>query len=240
MEQTHTEDREPVNEADPATQAFARLEGEMALVRRAVEHLAAEKADIVIPDYSKTLGEMTNRLAAVAQGFNTIADRPAMQFTPEGLAARIEAAAQGARRADQAVLAEARERFDHGLQSMREIAGTAHAAREQRRRLVWAAGGGLLAGCLLWSFLPGAITRAMPSSWLLPERIATRMLGATSPWEAGIRLMRADSPQAWAALVQAAEMQRSNRRAIDHCRKAAGKAAKPVRCPIEIEPPPRS
>ena len=227
-------------EADPATLAFARLEGEMALMRRAVEHLAAEKAEIVIPDYSKTLGEMAKRLAAVAQGFNTIADQPAMRLAPEVLAARIEAAAQSARRTDQTALAEARERFDHGLQSMREIAGTAHAAREQRRRLVWAAGGGLLAGCLLWSFLPGAITRAMPDSWLLPERIATRMLGATSPWDAGIQLMQAGSPQAWTALVQAADMQRGNRETIDQCRKAAGKAGKPVRCPIEIEPPPRS
>lgn len=236
MEQTDTDDREPVSEVDPATQAFARLEGEMALVRRAAEHLAAEKAEIVIPDYSPTLGEMAKRLGAVAQGLSAIADRPAMQLTPEGLAARIEAAAQGARRSDQAAIAEARERFERGSRAMREIAGTAHNACEQRRRLVWAAGGGLLAGMLLWSFLPGTIARAMPSSWLLPERIATRMLGAPSPWEAGLRLMRADSPQAWAALVQAADMQRDNRAAIKRCREAADKAAKPVRCPIEIGP----
>ena len=118
-------------------------------------------------------------------------------------------------------------------------AGTAHAAREQRRRLMWA-GSGLLASCLLWSFLRGAIARAMPDSLLLPERVATRMLGATSPWDAGIQLMQAGSPQAWTELVQAADMQHRNRETIDQCRKAAGKAAKPVRCPIEIEPPPRS
>ena len=35
---------------DPAAEAFARLEGELALMRRAVQHLAAERADIVIPD----------------------------------------------------------------------------------------------------------------------------------------------------------------------------------------------
>lgn len=240
MEQTDTNGRELAGEADPATQAFARLEGEMALVRRAVEHLAAEKAEIVIPDYSRTLGEMTKRLGAVAQGLKTIAEKPAMQLTPEGLAARIEAAAQGARRADQTALAEAREGFDHGSRTIREIAGIAHAAREQHRRFVWASGGGLLAGILLWSLLPGAIARAMPGNWLLPERIATRMLGESSSWEAGTRLMQAGSPQAWAALVQAADVQRDNRKAIDQCRNAADQAAKSVRCPIEIRPAPRS
>ena len=37
----------PVPEAagDPAAEAFARLEGELALMRRAVQHLAAERAD---------------------------------------------------------------------------------------------------------------------------------------------------------------------------------------------------
>ncbi|MCZ4341445.1 DUF6118 family protein [Sphingomonadaceae bacterium G21617-S1] len=236
MESTDIDDREPTGEADPATQAFARLEGEMALVRRAVEHLAAEKAEIVVPDYSRTLGEMAKRLGAVLAGLDAVAEKPALQLTPEGLVARIEAAAQGARRADHTALAEARERFDLGSQAMREIAGKAHSSREQRRRLIWAADGGLLAGILLWSFLPGTIARAMPDSWLLPERIATRVLGAPSPWEAGTRLMSTGSPRAWSDLVQAADMQRDNREAIDLCHNAAGKAAKPVRCSIQIKP----
>ena len=53
----------PVPEAagDPAAEAFARLEGELALMRRAVQHLAAERADIVIPDYGATLTDMAGR-----------------------------------------------------------------------------------------------------------------------------------------------------------------------------------
>ena len=49
---------------DPAAEAFARLEGELALMRRAVQHLAAERADIVIPDYGPTLTDMVKRIAA--------------------------------------------------------------------------------------------------------------------------------------------------------------------------------
>ena len=70
---------------DPATRAFTRLEGEMAMMRRAVEHLATEKSEIDIPDYSKTLGEMANRLVSIER-------QPAMQMTPEDFEARMTAA----------------------------------------------------------------------------------------------------------------------------------------------------
>ncbi len=53
---------------------------------RAVEHLATERAEIYIPDYSKTLGEMANRLVSIER-------KPAMQMTPEDVEARMTAAA---------------------------------------------------------------------------------------------------------------------------------------------------
>lgn len=221
--------------SDPAAEAFARLEGEMALMRRAVEHLAAERADIIIPDYGATLGEMAMRLGAMAQSLTVIADKPAMQFTPKGMAERIEAAAQAARRTDHDQLAEARKCFDRGAQDMRGLVGQAHSIAGQRRRLYQAAGSGLLTGILLWSFLPDVIARSMPTSWHWPERMATRMVGAPSLWDAGVRLMQADSPPAWNALVNAADMQHDNRDAIDGCRKAVSRTGKPVRCTIEIK-----
>jgi hypothetical protein len=92
-------DTEP--EADPATEAFARLEGELALMRRAVQHLAAERADIVIPDYGKTLGGMAKRLDAISGSLGDIAEHPAMRMTPDGFRKQIEVAAVTARRADQ-------------------------------------------------------------------------------------------------------------------------------------------
>lgn len=75
-------------EIDQAAEAFARLEGEMALMRRAVQHLAAERADIVIPDYGPTLTEMTKRLGAIAGSIGDIAEHPAMQVTPDGFGRR--------------------------------------------------------------------------------------------------------------------------------------------------------
>ena len=222
-------------ENDPAAEAFARLEGEMALMRRAVEHLAAERADIIIPDYGTTLGEMAGRLAEMSQSLSAIASKPAMQFTPKSMAERIEAAAQIARRTDHDQLAEARKDLFHATQDMRGLIGRTHAIAEQRRRLAWMGGGGLLAGILLWSFLPGVIARSLPESWHWPERMATRTLGESSSWEAGVRLMRNGNPEVWSVLVQAADMQHDNREIIADCRKVADRTGKPVRCTLELK-----
>jgi len=232
----------PLNEPEPqeesASQAFARLDGRIAIMARAVEHLAAERASIEIPDYSATLGQMNTRLAAVAQGLAGIAEKPAMQLTPEALAVRIDAAAEKSRAADRATLREAREahqeasRIIHGI--IRAVRGTA----EQRRHLIWSASGGLAAGCLLWSFLPGVILRALPQSWQMPESMAAHIVGAPTLWEAGARLMRADRPQAWNALNRAAEVLHDNQEAIERCQKKRNPTTKSQdRCMVEIKLP---
>ena len=139
----------------------------MALVRRAVQNLATEKAEIDIPDYSNTLGEMAKRLVAIDE-------HPAMQMTPEDMAARIQAAAAKARREDHVALADAKQQYVESARSLRALAGDVASFNEQRLRLKWAAGGGLLAGCLLWAVLPGFVARILPTNWHLPERIAAR------------------------------------------------------------------
>lgn len=117
---------------------------------------------------------------------------------------------------------------------MRNVTVHARTAAEQRQQLYQVAGGASLAGILLWSFLPGTIARAMPERWHWPERIATRMVGESTRWDAGARLMQSDSPQAWNALAQAADIQRDNRDAIDACRKSASTSRETVRCTIRI------
>lgn len=221
-------------DSDPAAEAFARLEGEMALMRRAVQHLAAERADIIIPDYGATLTAMTKQLAAVSESLDDIAEHPAMQLTPERLGARIEAVAGAARRADH-------ERIDHASKEARQAANDmkaaitqVHTVADQRRRLLQGIGGGALAGILLWSFLPGAIARAVPENWHWPERMAARMVGGSSRWDAGTRLMRSESLQALNALERAADLLRDNREAIEACQKSAAKTKQPVRCTVRI------
>lgn len=224
----------PEAASDPAAEAFARLEGELALMRRAVQHLAAERADIVIPDYGTTLMDMAKRLGAISRGITTIADHPAMQLTPDSLGARIEAVAESARRSDHDRIRQARTDLNHAAQDMRAVTAQARTAGEQRQQLFQVAAGCVLAGIFLWSFLPGTIARAMPESWHWPERIATRMVGASSLWDAGARQMQAGDPQAWNALLHAADIQRDNREAIEACRKSASASRQPVRCTVRI------
>lgn len=226
----------PDTVGDPAAEAFTRLEGELALMRRAVQHLAAERADIVIPDYGPTLTDMAKRMGAISENLKSMAGHPAMQMTPDSIGNRIAAAAEASRRSDQDRITQARSDLNHAVQEMRSVTAHARTAAEQRQQLYQLAGGALLAGVLLWSFLPGTIARVMPESWHWPERMAARIVGAPSRWDAGAQLMQSDSPEAWNALVQAADIQRENRDAIDACRKSAATSQQPVRCSVKIRP----
>lgn len=221
---------------DPAAEAFARLEEELALMRRAVQHLAAERADIVIPDYGATLTDMAKRMGAISESLKGMAGHPALEMTPESISQRITTAAEAARRSDQDRISQARSDLNHAVQEMRSVTAHARTAAEQRQQLYQVAGGALLAGILLWSFLPGTVARAMPESWHWPERMAARMVGSSSRWDTGSRMMKSDSPEAWNALVQAADIQRDNRDAIDACRKTAATSKQPVRCTVKIRP----
>ena len=120
---------------DPA-EAFDRLraviEGqdrELALLRRAVEGLAAERAHIDVPDYSETLGRMQQGVDATADRIavinDVIARSPALAMTPEQMAQRIAAAGSTARREDQAALAKAGEDKARVMAELRAIAGSA-------------------------------------------------------------------------------------------------------------------
>jgi hypothetical protein len=221
-------------ESDPAAEAFARLEGELALMRRAVQHLAAERADIVIPDYGATLTEMTKRLEDMAENLDCIEEHPAMQVTPDNFGRRIEAAAEAARRGDQTRINDVYNELRQATQDMRSVTSHACTSADQRRKVFQAVGGGVLGGILLWSFLPGTIARSVPENWHWPERMAARMVGESSRWDAGTRLMRSESPQALNALERAADLLRDNRVAIEACQKSAANAKQPVRCTVRI------
>lgn len=224
-------------EIDPAAEAFARLEGEIAMMRRAVQQLAAEKAAIEIPDYSATLGEIAQELETATETLDTLASKPAMELTPETMAQRVDRAARQARESDQEMIATARRRYDDAIRELRGIVASARQAADQREYLTWAASGGVMAGCLLWAILPGPIARALPESWYLPEKIAARVLREPTLWESGVRLMQVGSPEAWNAVVAADKVRRDNRDAIAKCERATVTTRKPVRCTIQVADP---
>ena len=63
------------HELDAAAEAFEGVRGELALLRRAVERLSAERAEVPeIPDYSETLGKMAKALNATMQNVGVLAE----------------------------------------------------------------------------------------------------------------------------------------------------------------------
>ena len=231
---------------DPA-EAFDRLraviEGqdrELALLRRAVEGLAAERAHIDVPDYSETLGRMQQGVDATADRIavinDVIARSPALAMTPEQMAQRIAAAGNAARREDQAALAKAGEDKARVMAELRTIAGSAWTRADQKNRQLWFGLGGAAIGILAWTILPGLVAREVaPASWEWPERMAARTLDLPR-WEAGQRMMQSASPTAFRAIVGADRIVTANRETIEGCSKAAARKRETVRCTIRIEP----
>ncbi|KEZ21178.1 hypothetical protein CP98_00628 [Sphingobium yanoikuyae] len=236
---------EPERPTDTAAEAFAhlaarveameqRLDERLAVIARALEHIAVEKQSIEVPDYNPTLAKINTALAEFAKHMKAFSQSEALKMTPESMTERIITSAEAARETDKASIKQAQAllREAHGDQ-MRAI-GAIRAKDQQRRHMVFTGIGTALAVSLLWLFYPGWAASLAPNGWHWPERVATRTMGEASPWEAGIRLMRAGNPDGWRAIVDAADMRHENRDAIDACERAAKKAKEPVRCNIMI------
>lgn len=221
-----------------AAEAFEAMRGELALLRRAVEGLAAERGAIDIPDYTETLGALqqgvntaTGRINAIGQ---ILAKAPALALTPEDMAHRIAAAGSAARREDQAALAKAGEDKARVIAELRAIAGSAWTRVDQRNRQLWFGLGGVVAGVLVWAIMPGLVAREVaPASWQWPERMAARTLDLPR-WEAGQRMMQSADPAQFRVIAAADRIVGANREAIEGCEKAAVKAREALRCTIRV------
>jgi hypothetical protein len=219
---------------DEAAQAFESLRAEVSLMRRAVEQLAAERAeDGQVPDYSETLGVISQNLSATAQRVYALVKSPALSLTPEETGRQISAAGFDARREDHRLFVAARQGMDDVAARLGRQLHSHTEAGKQRRRL-WQVGlAALVVGIVLWAILAGPIARMMPASWLLPERMAARSLRMPM-WEGGQRLMHAGDAHAFAGMLVGNRLATANGKTLEVCRKQAVKAGKAVRCMIEV------
>jgi len=224
------------HEPDAAAEAFDGVRGELALLRRAVERLAAERAEVPeIPDYSETLGRMAKALNATMQNVGVLAKAAEDNVAPRYVADRIVAAGAHARDEDRRMIATAGEKIDKATNALHGIGGVARRADEQRRTLWQVGAGACLGGMLLWTVVPGVVARALPERWQVPEWMAARTLDLPK-WEAGQRLMRAAAPDAFANIAAGDRIITANRKAVEACHKAAVKTDKAVNCKVRITP----
>ena len=224
---------QPQAPADPAALAFEALREEVALLRRGVAGLAAERAAIDIPDYSETLGQIMRTSAATAASLKTLGAMPALRLTARDWGHEIAAASEHARRSDQEALTGVRDVFQQATHDMAASLSSARLAENQRRWLLWTGAVGILAGMLLWAIDAGAVARAMPESWYWPERMAARILRLDRE-AAGARLIETTAPDRWRDIILGYRILFDNRDAIAHCQEAATHETKPTRCVIEV------
>lgn len=101
------------------------------------------------------------------------------------MAGEIVTAANGARREDARLVAEARAGLDQVAREISNRLASARRGDEQNRWLLWAGLGGLVLGLLFYALMAGPIARLAPASWLWPERMAARIVAEPTPWDAG-------------------------------------------------------
>ena len=216
-----------------AAEAFYNVRGEIALLRRAVERLAAERAEM--PDYTETLAHTDRAMTALAQRVNVLAKSPALSLTPEAAAAQITAAAAKAHAEDQRIIAAACAALDQATGQLGGYVLSARKADQQDRWLLGLSAGGIAFGLLLWATFAGPIARAVPESWHWPEQRAARALDMPM-WQAGQRLMATANPTAFRALDRSDRLVTTNRTAIERCANVAKTTGSVVRCSILLGP----
>ena len=220
---------------DPAAQAFERVREELALLHQAVKGMAADRHELVIPDYNTTLGQMAEKLEAVDEQLAVIADKPALRLTPEALGAQIKKAADVASRTQCDELQSTRNNL---VNATNAIVARVNSAWDRDEQKLWNWGfgaGGIVIGMLIAAAWPHIADGVAPASWHWPERRAASALGM-SMTDAGMRLISVEDPAKARNLVAAAHIVEDNAPVIDGCTKAAARAKRPQRCSISVKP----
>jgi hypothetical protein len=226
---------EEEHEPETAQEAFARMEGELALLRRAVERLAVERAELPEqPDYSETLAGMVQKIDATLQRADALVVAAKDGASPRHVVDRIVAAGADARAEDRRTIATAAAELKDATRVLQGVAASARRGDEQNRWLMWTAIGGTVFGMILWAVFAGVVARAVPASWQWPEKMAARTL-AMPMWEGGQRMMQAASPSAFAALAAGDRIVAANRETLEACRKRADRADEAVRCTVIVK-----
>jgi hypothetical protein len=166
--------QDPPSELDPV-EAFEAVRHELSLLHNAVLGLTAAREKI--PDYGASLAELHTLVDDARRGLAAIEQSPSLQMTIATIAKDVRTAAEAVRLEDRRMLDTSRAAIDKSVGAINAIVQRGQAADKQEERLISAACGGVVAGILLWSILPGAIARSLPSSWHVPEWMAARMLG---------------------------------------------------------------
>jgi hypothetical protein len=199
------------------------------MVHRAMAGLAAERA--TIPDYSETLRQILQACAVAARKFRELKELPALHLTPETIGRQIDDAAEIARRANHAVLADARAALQQTTRDLNAHLQSARNAKSQRIWLATTAAVCLITGMILWAVIMGSAERSPQVDHRSPEAKAAAILGMEQT-AAGEHLIQASAPALWKDIVLGNRIVVANRHTLDVCLKNANNPHK--RCVITM------
>jgi hypothetical protein len=235
-----TDENQEEQGGDAAAEAFEELRAEVTLLRRAVERLAAERAEVPQPkDYDETLGRIAKAINKLAERMDVLAERPGISITPEGIARQIATAGSTTRADDQRTIAEARGALERTTAQLAGVVASARHGDQQNRWLTWFGIGGAALGMVIWAAFAGIVARAAPERWLWPERMAARTLRLDT-WESARRMAAISRPKQWNAMIRGGIIEQNNRETIERCRKVAVRERDTVPCTVRIAPEARS
>lgn len=225
------------HEPDAAAEAFegvrrelVRQSDEIALLRRAIEGIAAARDDRPeLPDYSETLGQLTKLATATYQRAEIL--RKAAE--EETVARQVVAWVAGAVAEDRQAVKTAAGELRDATRALQGITVSARRGDQQNLWLVWTAIGGVVVGMMLWAVFAGIVARAVPAGWQWPERMAARTLDMPM-WDGGQRMMRTAAPDAFANIAAGDRIVTANREALEACQKRANRTREAVRCVINV------
>jgi len=222
--------RDEKERAGDAARAFEDLRAEVSVLRRAVEVLPEEWEANQPPDYTESLGHITQGLAKVVGRLQAIEQHPVLHTMPEQYRAAILAAgrdlmSQGVGRLDRAS-----EGLEREQQNLARVIGTVRGKRKQWEWLAITAAAALAVGLLLSPFaarlLPFGLNAAVAATIMHADR-----------WNAGAALMQAQDPQRWKTLMDAERLTQVNATALAACGAEAAKMKKVRRCTVVVPAP---
>ncbi|MBW4964290.1 DUF6118 family protein, partial [Sulfitobacter sp. CW3] len=123
---------EPEDGSDEAARAFEDLRAEVADLRRAIQALEPAIREGRAPDYSLSLGRIAKAQVEIGSILARLERHPALQMTPESVAARIERAAESATRPALRNAECAAAAISDASQDLAAMLGSARTRRAQR------------------------------------------------------------------------------------------------------------
>ena len=172
-----------------AERAFVALRAEVAALRTAAEQQAS------MPDYTLTLGTIVKELQTVDERLTAIEAHPALAMTPNVYSAELSAATEGARRARDNELWDAKVALSNSMRELQQLSRNAQTRQEQQRWLELAVAFGVVLGIALWYLLPSFLP------WSVGDWLASSLIGG-GRWQAGQTLMQRANPDSFGRMVR--------------------------------------